>query len=341
MDEIDKESLHLLVFLFMQFLSHPDQAVLVQSEEKQHTKVHPSSRALQSLFSLLGYNEHERRFTTMPHKVRSTPAINAFLANLYQVLDNNFKIGEQMLLNVILVLQKIPFPPPYATSWQSGYTLMQESHMFQGCGFSLWHLEPSLRKNWLSAVLVIVYKYNYSPEEVVGEKLVGLIRIIIHTLAAHAHVCDRFGKPIMGFQARSRDLSQISLGNADADNDTVFDGDDNLDDNASANTNVVEEEAQEDTVDGKVKEAQVEEMKNIDEEEITPTVETMANLFELLPKPNNNNEHNSAAGALASANVAPTPDHHQMTSEGLPEGWAMQLMHSGRTLFIDNTNQST
>ena len=38
-----------------------------------------------------------------------------------------------------------------------------------------------------------------------------MIRIIIHTLAAHAHVCDRYSKPYSGFAARSRDMSQLSL----------------------------------------------------------------------------------------------------------------------------------
>ena len=38
-----------------------------------------------------------------------------------------------------------------------------------------------------------------------------MIRIIIHTLAAHAHVCDRYSKPYTGFAARSRDMSQLSL----------------------------------------------------------------------------------------------------------------------------------
>ena len=37
-----------------------------------------------------------------------------------------------MLLNVILILQKIPFPPRYATAWQPAYTLMQEKYLFQG-----------------------------------------------------------------------------------------------------------------------------------------------------------------------------------------------------------------
>ena len=186
LEEIDKETIHELVFLFMQFLSHPDHASVPQATEDDGKKsggdaeaaaggIHhhhhhhsisqpfgkTSAKALQSLYTLLGYNENERRFTTMPYRIRCTPAINAFMANLPQVLDNNFIMGRYLLLNTILILQKIPFPPRYATSWTQAYTLMQEKYMFQGCGFSLWHLEPSMRKNWLSAVLVIG-KYEIS-----------------------------------------------------------------------------------------------------------------------------------------------------------------------------------
>ena len=41
--------------------------------------------------------------------------------------------------------------------------------------------------------------------------------------------------------------------------------------------------------------------------------------------------------------MAPTPSDLQLTTgEGLPEGWAMQVIpSSGRTLFIDNRNQET
>nr|XP_040575380.1 protein unc-79 homolog [Lepeophtheirus salmonis] len=334
LDEIDKETLHLTVFLFMQFLSHPEQATLASSDEKQTSKTSPSAKAIQSLYSLLGFNENERRFTTMPHKIRSTPAVNAFLSNLPQVLDNNFKIGETLLPNIILVLQKLPFPQLCASSWQTGYTLMQESHLFQGCGYSLWHLEPSARKSWLSAVLVMVYKYNYPPEEVVGERLTGLIRIIIHTLAAHAHVCYRFSKPVLGLSARSRDLSQISLGQADNDNDTVFDGESNLQDDED--NDKVENGTQEEISTNLIvvkEEDSTESTSNVKKSEEN---DVMTNLFELLPRPSGN-----SSNPVAPSPYAPTPEHHQMTSEGLPEGWAMQLMHSGRTLFIDNANQTT
>ena len=55
--------------------------------------------------------------------------------------------------------------------------------------------------------------------------MVGLIRILIHTLAAQAHVCDRHAKPVTGLTMRSRDLSSLG-GETDQnlpDNDTVFD----------------------------------------------------------------------------------------------------------------------
>ena len=58
MDEIDKEALHLLVFLFMQYLSHQDQSIL--PKEEKHGKAHAADKCFQSLYSLLGYNEAER-----------------------------------------------------------------------------------------------------------------------------------------------------------------------------------------------------------------------------------------------------------------------------------------
>ena len=121
-----------------------------------------SAKAFQSLYTLLGFNENERRFTTMPYRIRCTPAINAFMTNLPQVLDNNFAIGKLILLNTVLILQKIPFPPRYATTWQHAYTLMQEKYLFQVTFFfqistkvicdnylSPWWVEFEFNLTWL------------------------------------------------------------------------------------------------------------------------------------------------------------------------------------------------
>ena len=79
-----------MVFPLLQFLSQPDQGVIPplsadgdggsgdasssggggaggRSSGRSHAQ--PHVKAFQSLYSLLGYNELERRFTTMPHKV--------------------------------------------------------------------------------------------------------------------------------------------------------------------------------------------------------------------------------------------------------------------------------
>lgn len=306
-EEVDKETIHRLVFLFMQFLSHAEQCCS-KNDKADHDEQGSSSKdgssnaayagqpcgktsakAFQSLYTLLGFNENECRFTTMPYRIRCTPAINAFMNNLPQVLDNNFAIGKLMLVNVILIMQKIPFPPRYATTWQHAYTLMQEKYLFQGCGFSLWHLEPPMRKNWLNTVMVIAYKYAYGHDEAkVGEKIVGLLRIIIHTLAAQAHVCDRYSKPTTGVNMRSRDLSSVG-GETDQNlpEDGTFQDKDDESDGESDN----EESAEE-------------------------------------------NETNVQV-------VREPPKKLPVLPEPLPLGWAMQRLPSGRILFVDNKNQVT
>jgi hypothetical protein len=64
---VDKETLHLLVFLFMQFLSHPEHATI---PENKNSRAHSAMlKSFQCLFSLIGFDDREHRFMTMPHKV--------------------------------------------------------------------------------------------------------------------------------------------------------------------------------------------------------------------------------------------------------------------------------
>ena len=106
-------------------------------------------------------------------------------------MDNNFSIGNLHITNFVLILQKSPFPPRYAANWQPALSILEENLLFQGCGYTLWQLEPVVRKAWLEATLVLVYKYNFSEPEPLSEKVLGLMRIIINTVCAHVHVCSK------------------------------------------------------------------------------------------------------------------------------------------------------
>ena len=67
-EEEDKETLHLLVFLFMHFLSYPNQTEI--PDNKSCVKYLAVQKCFHSLYSLIGYDEVQQRFTTMPHKIR-------------------------------------------------------------------------------------------------------------------------------------------------------------------------------------------------------------------------------------------------------------------------------
>ena len=67
-----------------------------------------------------------------------------------------------------------------------------------------------MRKNWLTAVMVIAYKYPYGHDEtLVGEKIVGLLRIVIHTLAAQSHVCDRYLHAVLCYKEQLNYKEQV------------------------------------------------------------------------------------------------------------------------------------
>ena len=85
-------------------------------------------------------------------------------------------VGNLHISNFVMILQRSPFPPRYAANWIPTYSIIQENLIYQGCAYTLWYLEPVLRRNWLEACLVLVYKYNFSEPESLREKVVGLMR---------------------------------------------------------------------------------------------------------------------------------------------------------------------
>ena len=66
----------------------------------------------------------------------------------------------------------------------------------------------------MEAMLVLVYKYNFSEPDQLSEKVIGLIRIMINSLAAHVHICSKYAKTEgVGLAVRSQELSEASNGN--------------------------------------------------------------------------------------------------------------------------------
>ncbi|KAH8292441.1 hypothetical protein KR054_009926 [Drosophila jambulina] len=202
LEESDRETIHLLVFMLMQFMSRTDQAF--PSEEKPVTKT--QNIVLKHLFLLLGHNQIDKTFHTTPENLRVSAVFNAFLANLPQVLDQNHLIGGLILPSVMQIILYAPNP----TSTTGEY----QNIVFN---YSLWHLEQYPRRNWLFTLLVVLYKYSYTQPPLSGY-VISAIRMIMNSLRGHFHQCRRIPTTTIldiqgvGGAARSRDVSQPSLG---------------------------------------------------------------------------------------------------------------------------------
>ncbi|XP_030374944.1 protein unc-79 homolog isoform X3 [Scaptodrosophila lebanonensis] len=203
LEESDRETIHLLVFLLMQFMSRTDQAF--PSEDKPVTRT--QNIVLKHLFLLLGHNQIDKTFHTSPDSLRVSAVFNAFLANLPQVLDQNHLIGGLILPSVMQII--LYAPNPTNTSGDSYQNLV--------FNYSLWHLEQYPRRNWLFTLLVVLYKYSYTQPPLSGY-VISAIRIIMNSMRGHFHQCRRIPTTTIldiqgvGGAARSRDVSQPSLG---------------------------------------------------------------------------------------------------------------------------------
>uniref|UniRef100_B3P356 GG16086 n=1 Tax=Drosophila erecta TaxID=7220 RepID=B3P356_DROER len=203
LEESDRETIHLLVFMLMQFMSRTDQAY--PSEEKPMTKT--QNIVLKHLFLLLGHNQIDKTFHTTPESLRVSAVFNAFLANLPQVLDQNHLIGGLIMPSVMQII--LYAPNPTSTSGESYQNIV--------FNYSLWHLEQYPRRNWLFSLLVVLYKYSYTQPPLSGYVIAG-IRLIMNSLRGHFHQCRRIPTTTIldiqgvGGAARSRDVSQPSLG---------------------------------------------------------------------------------------------------------------------------------
>nr|XP_018900718.1 PREDICTED: protein unc-79 homolog isoform X2 [Bemisia tabaci] len=195
LEEADKETIHLLIFLLMQFLSRSDQAF--PSEEKGPSRT--QLILLRHLYLLLGYNQSDRIFHMSAERMRCSASMNAFLSCLPQVLDQNHLMGKMLLPTSLLLLQHFISP-----------------------AHTLWLLEPYARRSWLMTMIVLFYKYDYSSEPLFSE-VMSIIKIVMNTIESQHHVCRHIPPTVImpGPPSRSRDTSQPLLG---IDNDGGLSG---------------------------------------------------------------------------------------------------------------------
>ncbi|XP_054711004.1 protein unc-79 homolog [Uloborus diversus] len=190
-EEHDNETLHLLIFLLMQFLSRPDP--IHRSDDKITRSQHI---VLRHLNILLGYsqNQGEGRFLLPPHKIRSSAIFSTFLLCMPKVLDNNFTMGNFLLPMCMSVLVCCPSPLKYPSEHYPPT-------------YSLWLLDPFCRHSWLQSTLVIMYKYHYDTFPFT-RSIQWLILIVLSTLKAQRHRCKQIHEPLLSpLPSRSRDFA--------------------------------------------------------------------------------------------------------------------------------------
>jgi protein unc-79 len=183
-ESTDKETIHLLIHLLMQFMSRPDLAY--PTDEK------PTARLMQivlkHVYLLMGFNQNEKMFQFSSGRIRCSSVFNGFMANLPQFMDQNHEMGAaDTLFNFII--QLLIYSPYPNNSIPATFEVMQNT------SYSLWFLEIQVRRNWLMAVLVILYKYNLStiPEPF----LTSIIRIVMNSLEGQFHQCRRIPTTIL------------------------------------------------------------------------------------------------------------------------------------------------
>lgn len=192
----------MLVFALLQFMSRPDQAF--PTDEKGTSKM--QNIVLRHLYLLLGYNSTEKFFHQTPDILRTSTVYNVFMANLPQLLDQNSLMGATMLPIVMQVL--LYSPNPNSNALTNTEAMQNASYTY-----SLWYLEPHVRRNWLLSVLVILYKYQYT-QLPFSQNVNSLIRIVLNSLESQFHQCKRIPATIImdTMTSRSRDVSLPSLG---------------------------------------------------------------------------------------------------------------------------------
>lgn len=176
-DFADNETVHLLVFLFMQFMSWSDTQHPVDDKNLTRTQI----IVLRHINTLVGYSSTENQFFLSAFDLRKKSIFSAFLSALPDVLDQNLVVGSLLLPTVFPLMIFCP------AGHRFNYTSDMDS---LSPNYSLWLLQPHLRQSWLSSLVVILYKHNYGQTTPYGKFIHLLVQIVMNTLeSALEHRC--------------------------------------------------------------------------------------------------------------------------------------------------------
>lgn len=137
-ESTDKETIHLLIHLLMQFMSRPDLAF--PTEEKPTCRL--MQIVLKHVYLLMGFNQNEKMFQFSSGRIRCSSVFNGFMANLPQFMDQNHEMGaaDSLFNFIIQLLIYAPYP---------NNTIPATFEVMQNTSYSLWFLEIQVRRNWL------------------------------------------------------------------------------------------------------------------------------------------------------------------------------------------------
>lgn len=165
-EEQDRDTMHSLIFLLMQFLSRPDH--LHPQEEKQMAR--NQQTVLRHLNILLGYSPTDKSFLVSASNLRTFPVFNAVIASMPKVLDFNFNMGTMLLGTFLPLLLYCPSAHRYSAD------LTKKPH------YSIWSLQPHVRQSWLMSVMIIMYKVNHYFYCKLNYVCISIIKILLSVL---------------------------------------------------------------------------------------------------------------------------------------------------------------
>lgn len=142
----------------------------------------------------MGHSSSENHFFLSACDLRRKSAFSAFLSALPDVLDQNLSVGSLLLPTVFPLM--LYSPANHRFIFNSELDTIMPNH-------SLWLLQSHLRMSWLSSLIVVLYKHDYSMDQIKYRFVHLLIQIVMNTLESGLdHRCS----PTEALLRRSKEL---------------------------------------------------------------------------------------------------------------------------------------